>query len=157
MGGVRVPAEAAGRTHRFELRGNWSGDLGRGSIGLGGAQAVAISVPATFGGTGPGTNPEELLLASALSCYMMTLARVLDGRGLRGVAVEATIVGEVTRTKGGLHFDRIRLRPRVATEGMGEDDRQRVATALRDAEEACFIAQTLRPVIPYVLEPAGSD
>lgn len=152
-----MAGDSASRTHTFEVQGQWSGPERRGKVGLGGEQAVVISVPVPFGGNVPGTNPEELLLASALSCYMMTLARVLAGRGLDGRVVDATIIGEVRRTSTGLHFDCIRLRPLVRMDGLDETGRRWVEEALRNAEDACFIAQTLRPVIPYHLEPIYGD
>lgn len=130
--------------HVFEVSGRWSAEAGTGEIGLGGPQSAAISVPAAFGGSRPGTNPEELLLASALSCY-------------GALRVEATIIGEVSRTPGGLHFDRIRLRPVIRGAGADPAEREAVARALAAAEEACFIARTLRAVIPYTLEPRFAD
>ena len=143
--------------HVFEVSGRWSAEAGTGEIGLGGPQSAAISVPAAFGGSRPGTNPEELLLASALSCYLMTLARVLSRRSLGAVRVEATIVGEVSRTPDGLHFDRIHLRPVIRGAGADGAEREAVGRALAEAEDACFIARTLRAVIPYTLEPRFAD
>lgn len=141
----------------FEVYGRWSATDGIGSVGLSGPQTAEISVPAAFGGSKPGTNPEELLLASALSCYLMTLGRLLQRRGMATLRVEASIAGEVGRTPAGLHFEAIRLRPVVHLGGGGDAARQGAALALADAEEACFIARTLRPVIPYHLEPQFVD
>ena len=63
-------------TSTFRASGTWSAGARRGTAALDGSQQVAISVPAEFGGSEPGTNPEQLLLASALSCYMMGLGRL---------------------------------------------------------------------------------
>ena len=145
------------RAHVFEVYGRWSADTQIGEIGLGGPQTAAISVPEAFGGTKPGTNPEELLLASALSCYLMTLSRLLSQRNLARLRVEASIVGEVSRTREGLHFDGIRLRPVVHGAGGDPSQRHEIERALLDAEDACFIARTLRPCIPYALEPRLAD
>lgn len=145
------------RTHSFEVYGRWSADGQRGEVGLGGPQTTTITVPKAFGGSLPGTNPEELLLASALSCYLMTLSRTLAGMDLGDLSVEATIVGEVSRTPQGLHFDRIRLRPVVRGAGPDPARRNTIEKALLTAEDACFIARTLRPVIPYALEPSLAD
>ncbi len=152
-----MSSEVQHRTLVFEVHGRWSAESQTGEMGLGGAQTAAIAVPEAFGGTRPGTNPEELLLASALSCYLMTLARVWTRRGLGAPRVEATIVGEVRRTAEGLHFERIRLRPVVHGVGADLEDRRRMEDALREAEETCFIARTLRPVIPYALEPRFAE
>jgi len=150
-------SEDRNRTHVFEVHGRWLGEERSGEIGLGGAQTATISVPEAFGGNRPGTNPEELLLASALACYLMTLSRTLLRRDLGALQVEAAITGEVSRTPEGLHFDRIRLRPVVHGAHADPAHRRRIEEALLEAEDACFIARTLRPVIPYTLEPRFAD
>lgn len=150
---METAAGATGRVHRFEVGGLWTQQEGRGRVELGGEQRVAISVPAAFGGRVPGGNPEELLLAAALACYLMTLGRLLAARGMGDVAVEGRIAGEVRRGPAGLRFERIRLQPRVRVAGWTAEARTALDTALQDAEAACFIAQTLRPVIAYELEP----
>ncbi len=139
--------------HTFEVYGQWSGAARRGEIGLGGPQTVTITLPQAFGGTEPGTNPEELLLGAALSCYIMTLARVLARRGFGALHVETVIVGQISRTSAGPRFERIILRPVVHGAPDEASERERIEDALLEAEEACFIARTLRPAIPYVLEP----
>ena len=143
--------------HVFEVRGEWSADERRGEIGLSGPQPAVITVPAAFGGTGRGTNPEELLLASALACYMMTASRTLARKGLGGLGVEPAIVGEVSRGPDGLHFDHIRLRPVIHGAGASPAERDAIVRALTEAEDACFIARTLRPTIPYTLEPRFAE
>jgi peroxiredoxin-like protein len=144
--------QAARRTHTFALHARWAAGERVGEVALSGGQSAAISIPAAFGGNRPGTNPEELLLAAALSCYLMTLARILEQRQLGTPVHEGQIVGEVSRTREGLHLDRIRLRPVVDASPAGID-REQLLQALHDAEDACFIAQVLRPVVPYSLEP----
>jgi peroxiredoxin-like protein len=149
-----VPEGGRRRSHAFAVRGRWSRERGQGEVELGGDQATTISVPEVFGGSHPGTNPEELLLASAVACYLMTLGRVLTRRGLEA-DVEARAEGEVSRGPDGLRFERIRLEPRVR--GVPPERRAEVLDALHEAEGACFIARTLRPVIPYALEPVFVD
>ncbi|SHM70548.1 peroxiredoxin, SACOL1771 subfamily [Duganella sacchari] len=72
--------------HAFVCEGKWNGTLMEGEGRLhAGAIEQQISVPAELGGKGRGTNPEELLVAAANSCYLMTLAAILQ---LEGVAYE---------------------------------------------------------------------
>ena len=57
----------------FQSGLKWSGGrLGSGRVAVGG-EAFAFSVPASMGGLGTGTNPEELLLTAVGSCYTATL------------------------------------------------------------------------------------
>jgi osmotically inducible protein OsmC len=135
----------------FSCEGTWSAAVRRGAVRVDGDQSVAVSVPAQFGGSEPGTNPEQLLLASALTCYMMGLGRLCATAGLPAEPVSVAVAGEVSRTSEGLHFDRIRLRPRFRAPAT-DAERQRLVQLAEQAEAACFIARTLRPVIAYALE-----
>lgn len=143
-------------TSTFRASGTWSAGARRGTAALDGSQQVAISVPAEFGGSEPGTNPEQLLLASALSCYMMGLGRLCARAGFPAEPLQVAILGEVSRTPQGLHFDRIRLQPSFQAPGTAAQ-RQQLTQLASEAEEACFIARTLRPVIPYELEVLFAD
>src|SRR5690625_7417764 len=41
-----------------------------------------IAVPISLNGTGKGTDPKELLISSAATCYITTLAAILENRKL---------------------------------------------------------------------------
>lgn len=152
-----MTADDRARPHVFEVPGWWSGRKGLGQIRLGGGQDVAISTPAQFGGRIDGTNPEELLLGAALACYLMTLARVCEKAGLEPDRIRTSAIGEVGRTGDGLRFERIRLRPVVRAAGLDPGQRDRLLEALRQAERLCFIARTLRPAVPYTIEPVFEE
>jgi len=57
----------------FASKLTWSG--GRSSSGMveAGGQSLRFSVPASMGGVGAGTNPEDLLTSAVGSCYTATL------------------------------------------------------------------------------------
>src|SRR5688572_18697058 len=76
--------------HTFSLEGRWSGGLK--SVGhiKGDVIDADISSPSAFGGPGKGTNPEELLLASAASCYLITLAAICERRELPVASIALT-------------------------------------------------------------------
>lgn len=115
------------------------------------AGPVPVDVPAQLGGPGEGSNPEELLVASAAACYGLTLASLLERAGLvpQGFGVEAE--GVVSRERG-LLFKQMVMRPKLT---LGSTDAGRIEEAERlcaEAAEKCFIARTLRPTVPYVLQ-----
>lgn len=66
--------------HIFELTGTWMGGISA----TGDFQTQSIesrfSVPKAFGGEGSGTNPEDLILSAASSCFQMTLGIALGYR-----------------------------------------------------------------------------
>ena len=73
--------------HAFECEGQWQGMLMKGAGSVRAGQiAHAITVPREMGGSGQGSNPEELLVAAANSCYLMTLAAVLQVEGVAFVS-----------------------------------------------------------------------
>ncbi len=57
----------------LQYKTNWSG--GRESVGdlKGDVLSEQISIPSGLGGNGTGTNPDELLVSAASSCYIISL------------------------------------------------------------------------------------
>lgn len=134
---------------RFSAMGMWPAAGRCGAASLDGNQSVAISVPAQLGGTERATKPEQLLLASALSCYTMGLGRLCSHAGPADHLTSVAIA--VSRT-----LDRIPLRSRFGTRATGPERKRLLRLAPR-AEATCVIARTLRPVIPYELDVVSSE
>ena len=64
--------------HPFHLKAVWNGGRNsEGHIEAGGLRTV-ISIPQEMGGPGTGTNPDEMLLGAASTCYLITLAAMLE-------------------------------------------------------------------------------
>ena len=64
----------------FTSKLTWSGGS-QGVVETGG-QSLQFSMPASMGGLGVGTSPEELLLSAVGSCYTATLAGLTEARRL---------------------------------------------------------------------------
>jgi peroxiredoxin-like protein len=96
-----------------------------------------------------GTNPEELLVASAASCVMITLGMALERFhiAIASLRVEAEGVVEPDPA-GGYKFTEVRVTPEV--ELSGDSDDQRLRQALRLAEERCIVSKVLRPSMRYI-------
>ena len=64
--------------HDFVVHTSWHG--GREEIGKvkGDVISEQISIPSSLGGNGTGTNPDEMLVAAASSCYIISLAATLE-------------------------------------------------------------------------------
>src|SRR6478752_2816942 len=64
--------------HHFHLQANWPG--GRNEVGTieSGQLKTKISIPKEMGGPGVGTNPDEMLLGAAATCYLITLAAMME-------------------------------------------------------------------------------
>jgi peroxiredoxin-like protein len=131
-------------THTFALTAEFRGGLcGVGSLAAGGLKSV-ISAPATLGGSGRGTNPEELLLGAAASCYLITLAAIAERRGLPVAYLEVSTSGEVS-VEGGLALRHVAHRARIWLDTRASDAELASAEQAGErAEEACMIARALR-------------
>ena len=110
---------------------------------------LEATVPAEFRGGVPGMwSPEDLLVASVASCYVITLRGVAEHRGLtiRGLNVEG--VGHVTRrAEGRVGFVVIELHVELTVDPDCVEQAEHVARA---AKQRCLVGHALE--IPIELE-----
>lgn len=140
--------------HDFHLKGRWNGGLnGDGHIDVGNL-ASDISVPESMKGPGKGTNPEELLLGAAGTCYLITLAAILQRRNLTITSLELASEGYVN-AEGGLKFTKIVHRPKVTlAAGADEAAMTTAREATARAEKACLISNAIRGNVEVLVEPS---
>jgi peroxiredoxin-like protein len=137
--------------HSFKLTANWSGGLsGIGHVESG-ALNVAVSSPKAFGGPGKGTNPEELLLSAAASCYLITLAAICQRKEL---AIESiTLTSEATTTSPpALKLVSITHHPIITLKSPDDSSRASALDAATKAEMFCMISTALRPNVNLKVE-----
>ncbi|MGE7110348.1 OsmC family protein [Lysinibacillus sp. NPDC047702] len=98
-----------------------------------------IAIPESFGGSGEGANPMEILVSAAAACYTSTLTITLDTQQLPIAGL--TMDTEAIQSEEGVrivHFPHIVLAP-DATEEQVQSAREAVVTA----EQNCFIGNML--------------
>ena len=140
--------------HHFHFSATWPG--GRDSVGAieCGALQARISIATGMGGPGVGTNPDEMLLSAAGTCYLITLAAMLERAGVKvaSMALASDIVIDVTNgvfaCKKIVHHPDVRL---VA--GAGDAERRKLAELLVTAERRCMISNALRGNVDISVEP----
>jgi len=101
---------------------------------------LKLSVPAELGGSGDGTNPEQLFASGYSACFLGALkhaARQLKLQVTEDAAVTAT-VGIGTRTEGGFGLE---VELAVALPGLEQEDAQRLVAA---AHETCPYSNATR-------------
>lgn len=132
----------------YDVQLSWFG-AGRDGAGRIGTDDLVLefSAPASMGGRGVGTNPEELLVSAVSSCYTATLFAVLRRAGLpvRSLAVKAR--GTVTGFPARARFARIVVEPTVLGGDRGRQDEYEAAADA--AHDRCFIGHTLAPEVGY--------
>jgi peroxiredoxin-like protein len=131
--------------HGFELTGEWAGGLqGAGRISTTTLQS-AISLSPELGGSpvrAPGTNPEELLLAAAGSCYLLTFAAIAERLALPVKRVQIHSHLEVSHEQT-LVAKQLRHRVVVTISDAEPRVRERVVVVAQRAERGCMITRAL--------------
>lgn len=143
----------------YTLHGTWTG--GRSSSGqveVGGLSSQ-ISIPKELGGSGVGTNPEELLLSAASACYMITLGLLLTNRNIPYVRIDLESKAFVENDHG-LRFDRIEHYPTIVVDEPGSE--VELYKLAEHAEHACMVSSAVRgnvevTVLPRVLVQTTSS
>ncbi|KZE76802.1 hypothetical protein A9P44_07130 [Paenibacillus polymyxa] len=140
--------------HTFLLKADWNG--GRNSDGRieAGQLRTAISIPAEMGGPGVGTNPDEMLLGAAATCYLITLAAMMERAGLPVVSLTLESEGIVDVTNNIFTYRRIVHRPRVLLSVEATDGQIEQALRLAEqAESSCMISRAVAGNVALSTEP----
>ena len=133
------------KQHVFECEGQWNGALmrGNGQFRAGTLQGE-FSVSREMTGPGVGTNPEELLVAAAHTCYLMTLAALLGAEGVSYTELSNSTSAIFDSTPQGPVLVALQHAPVVR---MAPDARMlfggTVQSCMLQAETACMVAKTM--------------
>lgn len=138
--------------HTFHYEGSWEGGrAGRGQIKVGDLSSV-ISTPASMNGLGEGTNPDEMLVGAAGSCYLMTLAFGLESEGVSVEELTMKSMGTASE-EGGLHFEKITHRPHIVLSAEADEDQvKKVNRLVEKSEERCMVSKALRGNVEVTVE-----
>jgi len=110
---------------------------------------LAVSADSAFLGDGTLPNPEQLVVAAASSCQLLSFLAVAARSGVRVVEYEDHAEGVMPEDQSPMRLTRIVLRPRIIVEGATVE---RVERLLHKAHQQCYIANSLTTEV--VLEPA---
>ena len=101
---------------RFPVSARWHGDQHAG-VTAPDLEEIEVAVPPEFQGPGGHWSPEQLLVASAASCFAVTFASVAERRGIPLHSLTVSGTGHVGhRDDGRIGFDAVELTPRIRTE-----------------------------------------
>lgn len=147
--------------HHFQLQAEWPG--GRNNVGYieAGNLQTKISVPPEMDGPGEGTNPDEMLLGAAATCYVITLAAMIERASLPLEAMSLSSEGIVDVTNGVITYKKIIHRPEVSLkEEASETDVKKTQKLVEQAEKSCMISRAIQGNVKLELEPTiyrGAD
>ncbi|MDN4073985.1 OsmC family protein [Fictibacillus terranigra] len=139
--------------HSFHLKASWPGlrnDVGEMETGN---LKTKISIPPEMDGPGVGTNPDELLLGAAATCYIITLAAMMERSKLQKENLTMESEGIVDVTKGVITYKKIIHRPVIALKSDAtEADKQLAKKLAEKAETSCMITRAIQGNVMVELE-----
>ena len=109
---------------------------------------VALSADSAFRGDGSLPNPEQMVVAAASSCLLLSFLAVAARSGVQVLEYHDEAQGVMPDNVHPLRLTSIVLRPRVVVQGATAD---RVERLLHKAHEQCYIANSLNTEV--TLEP----
>ncbi|WP_310833348.1 OsmC family protein [Paenibacillus pedocola] len=130
--------------HPFHLKAVWNGGRNsEGHIDTGGLKTT-ISIPQEMGGPGTGTNPDEMLLGAASTCYLITLAAMLERSDItpQDLTMESEAIVDVTNNV--FTYERIMHKPRIVLKADAtEAELTKIERLAHMAEKSCMISRAV--------------
>nr|WP_251140318.1 OsmC family protein [Exiguobacterium sp. s143] len=139
--------------HHFHLTADWPGN--RNDVGQieTGELKTKISIPDAMDGPGVGTNPDEMLLGAAATCYIITLAAMLERSHIPKVSLTMESEGIVDVTNGVFTYDAIIHRPKLLLPSdLSDRDVEKAQRLAEKAEGSCMITRALAGNVKVSLE-----
>ncbi|WP_226677630.1 SACOL1771 family peroxiredoxin [Rossellomorea aquimaris] len=113
-----------------------------------------ISIPTEMDGPGIGTNPDEMLLGAAATCYIITLAAMLERSRIEKTYLTMTSEGIVEVVKGVITYKEIIHRPILTLGPATEEKDITLAKKLMvKAEQSCMITRAIKGNVTVQVEP----
>jgi len=153
-------------THVYRSRLVWQGTTASGyesyerthrvALPPGGGE-LELSADEAFRGNAALPNPEQLLLAAASSCQLLTFLAVAARSRVDVVSYEDEAEALMPEAQTPMRITQITLRPRIVV--AEPTDLDRVRELVERSHESCFIANTLNArliVEPRVEHPAAA-
>lgn len=139
--------------HHFHLKADWPGlrnDVGEIKAGN---LSTKISIPPEMDGPGIGTNPDEMLLGAAATCYIITLATMMERSKLEKKGLTMESEGIVDVTNGVITYKKIIHRPKIILKSNSTDRDINLAQRLAEkAETSCMISRAIQGNVAIELQ-----
>jgi peroxiredoxin-like protein len=139
--------------HSFFIKTNWPGM--RNDVGTLNSSTLntKISIPPEMDGPGIGTNPDEMLLSAAATCYIITLAAMLERSNVPKASLTMESEGIVEIEKGIISYKKIIHRPILTLSKECTEKELITANKLvAKAEKSCMISRAVKGNVIIELE-----
>ncbi|MED4852657.1 OsmC family protein [Caldifermentibacillus hisashii] len=139
--------------HHFHLQAHWPGlrnDVGDIAVGN---LVTKISIPPEMDGPGVGSNPDEMLLGAAATCYIITLAAMMQRSHLDKKDLLMESEGIVDVTNGVFTYKKIIHRPTIILKEDATFEDEKLAQRLAEkAEKSCMISRAIQGNVELELQ-----
>lgn len=140
--------------HDFIVQTHWSGGRDVSGTVKGDIIDEAISIPASLEGIGVGTNPDEMLVAAASSCYIISLAATLERAHFTSVSINQQSIGTASFKNSKFKMERITHQPTInVSPSEKEALKKRLQKLLKIADNNCMISNAIRGNVEILIEP----
>ncbi|MEA0553521.1 SACOL1771 family peroxiredoxin [Lysinibacillus irui] len=130
--------------HKFTMDLTWAdGRNGTGNITSSNLQ-TQISIPQEMNGPGIGTNPDEMLLGAAATCYLITLAALLERSEIDVMSLSMQAHGFVSVENGVFTYEKIVHKPTIVVQELSEHLAKRIERLAHKAEQTCMISKAVK-------------
>jgi len=130
--------QALPHTYTVAASGQASDSL---TIAAGELDNFSVSPPAQFGGPGDQWSPEDLLMASASSCFILSFRAITRASKFDWLSIECQSTGILDKVERSVKFTKITTTVKlVIADGISKD---KAAKLLQKAEDLCLISNSL--------------
>ncbi len=139
--------------HRFHLKADWPGlrnDVG--DIETANLR-TKVSIPPEMDGPGIGTNPDEMLLGASATCYIITLAAMLERSRIDKKSLTMESEGIVDVTNQVITYKAIIHRPKLVLKKGSDKEMRKAQKLIEKAEESCMISRAIKGNVHVSIEP----
>ncbi|MFB2186646.1 SACOL1771 family peroxiredoxin [Staphylococcus aureus] len=139
--------------HDFKVQTSWQG--GRNNVGnvQGDILSENISIPASLGGVGIGTNPDEMLVSAASSCYIISLAATLERAKFTDISIEQQSIGTACLNNGKFSMSKIVHHPQIPSDQIAQLEK-RLPKLITIADNNCMISNAVRNNVDIKIYPS---
>lgn len=144
------------KMHEYPVSVNWEG--GRGGSGnvkddKSGIEA-ALAVGEEFGGTGQGTNPEQMLAMAVASCYTITFGIIAENRKLPVADLKVSATGLVEENGPQFTYKKIVISSKIKLDASADDAMMKIAEDMaHKADNYCIITNAVRDKVEIEVQP----
>lgn len=140
--------------HDFKVQTSWQG--GRNNVGNVQSDTLSenISIPASLGGVGIGTNPDEMLVSAASSCYIISLAATLERAKFTDISIEQQSIGTACLNNGKFSMSKIVHHPhiQIPSDQIAQLEK-RLPKLITIADNNCMISNAVRNNVDIKIYP----